>query len=162
MKLVVRPFAKADVEPSFDLWAAAWRLALPEEDIDRLLPGWRRQFLEEHLPRAAVLAADCDGALTGFAIVWPEKGWLDQLIVAPDRHRRGVGRHLVAAALDLTGGRLEFRVVQTNAGAVAFYEALGFERTGAAESPATGWPSWTYRWPIGRRVVMAPPVRAAR
>lgn len=162
MRLVVRPFAKADVEPSFDLWASAWRSALPDEDLDRLLPGWRRQFLEEHLPRAAVLAADWDGILAGFAIVLPEQGWLDQLLVAPDRHRRGIGRQLVAAVLNLTGGRLEFRVVRSNAGAVAFYEALGFERTGTAESPVTNWPSWTYRWPTGRAFPTGRPAPAGR
>lgn len=162
MRLVIRPFAKADVEPSFDLWSAAWRLVLPGDEIDRLLPGWRREFMDTHLPRATVLAAEWDGALAGFAIARTEAGWLDQLIVGPDRHRCGIGRRLVAAALDLTDGRLEFRVMQSNTRAIAFYEALGFERTGAAESPTTGWPSWTYRWPAGRPSPIRLPVPAAR
>lgn len=54
--------------------------------------------------------------------------------VAPDARRRGVGRALIAAALDgaaIAGARrLQLAVVAANAAALSLFEASGFEREG--------------------------------
>lgn len=55
------------------------------------------------------------------------------LAVAPDAHRRGIGRALTEActARAASEGKeaLVLHTIDTNTGAIAFYEALGFERT---------------------------------
>ncbi|MCW1843422.1 GNAT family N-acetyltransferase [Prosthecomicrobium hirschii] len=146
----IRPFAKADLEPSYGVWRRAWAAAVPSLDMDALEPGWRRQLPAEYLPARIVLAAECDRALAGFAIFDPARAWLDQLVVDPARHRAGIGRALMAAIRDLEAGPIEFRVMQANAGAIAFYERLGCVRLRPDASPTTGWPSWRYVWPAGR------------
>jgi ribosomal protein S18 acetylase RimI-like enzyme len=56
--------------------------------------------------------------------------WLEDLYVAEVARRRGVGRALVAAALERArergARRIELDTHETNAGALALYESLGF------------------------------------
>jgi ribosomal protein S18 acetylase RimI-like enzyme len=58
------------------------------------------------------------------------RGWLYSVAVDPDRQRQGIGRQLMDYAVDVlkTKGcvKINLQVRATNAGVVAFYEALGF------------------------------------
>jgi ribosomal protein S18 acetylase RimI-like enzyme len=149
--VLIRPFAQRHLEASFDVWRRAWASAVPDYDIDGMLPGWRRQFAEELLPRRIVLAAETvDGAadpvLAGFAVFDPVRRWLDQLVVDPDRHRAGIGRLLIGTVGALAGGDIRFRVLKDNAGALRFYDRLGARREGEGLSPNSGWPCWLYVW----------------
>jgi ribosomal protein S18 acetylase RimI-like enzyme len=59
------------------------------------------------------------------------RGWLYYLAVADDHRRRGVGRALVAAAEEWLAEQVpkaHLMVRDDNAGAVAFYERLGYAR----------------------------------
>ncbi|WP_235927923.1 GNAT family N-acetyltransferase [Goekera deserti] len=82
------------------------------------------------------IGAFLDGRLAG-ALAWSAAaGELDveRLVVAPDRHRRGLGRALVGMALSRAEGRRT--VVSTgrgNAPARRLYESLGFVRRGDVE-----------------------------
>jgi ribosomal protein S18 acetylase RimI-like enzyme len=90
----------------------------------------------------SLLVAD-DGAFAGFTAcgtsrdsdAGPEVGEIWSFFVAEDRWRRGVGRALMAAALeDLLQRGYEQATVwsfDTNERANAFYEAHGFARDGA-------------------------------
>jgi GNAT superfamily N-acetyltransferase len=73
-------------------------------------------------------ARDFDGSLVGIARVLDDGGLhasLWDLIVRPDRQRRGIGTALVRAALDLCEGRRLVSLVSTPA-AVPFFAAMGF------------------------------------
>jgi len=86
-------------------------------------------------PGAVALAAERGGRLEGFAIAERRgaRGHVITIDVAEAARRRGVGRRLFAelfARLE-TAGALEIRleVDVRNAGAIRFYEGLGFGRT---------------------------------
>jgi len=59
------------------------------------------------------------------------------LIVHPDFHRRGIGRALMQALLQRYGGFHQL-MLTADGDAIAFYEALGFERAGRTV------PMWIY------------------
>jgi ribosomal protein S18 acetylase RimI-like enzyme len=67
----------------------------------------------------------------------PERAALVSMWTAPSRRQTGVGRLLVNQVLDWAAGRkvstLLLMVTSNNAGAIRFYEKLGFARTGRTE-----------------------------
>ena len=142
---------------AFTVGAVAVRLASPRdlEELAELFDGYRvfyrqpadraraRQFIEERiaLHESVVLVVDGDaGRLDGFTQLFPSftssgtaRTWLlNDLFVRPEARRRGVGRALVTAAIELgrrTGAAaVSLATEQTNVTAQPLYEALGFER----------------------------------
>jgi GNAT superfamily N-acetyltransferase len=84
----------------------------------------------EQIEAGLVRVAEEDGVVVGFSVLFePADGAceLDGLFVEPERMRSGVGRRLVADAVDVarSGGATRIDVV-ANPQAVAFYEAVGF------------------------------------
>ena len=63
--------------------------------------------------------------------------WLEDIYVRPEFRRQGHAAALMADLRSRTEGRVEWEVLDWNAGAIAFYEGLG----ASAES---GWTK--YRW----------------
>ena len=97
--------------------------------------GQIRHFLR--LPTAQSLLAESGGTVAGFAIGYrsrPAIGHLLTLDVDPAYRRTGVGRALLdelSARLRAAGARrIRLEVDIRNAGAVAFYERLGFRVEG--------------------------------
>ena len=86
-------------------------------------------------PHAVGLVAEVDGALAGFAIGHRTggRGHVVTLDVAGGRRRQGVGRELMRQLferLESAGARLiRLEVDLRNAGAIRFYERLGFRET---------------------------------
>lgn len=116
-----------------------------------------RADLAEHLfgpdPAAHVLVVeDDDGAVAGMALWFRTFStflgvpgiWLEDLFVRPAHRGRGYGRALIDELRGMTGGRVEWAVLDWNAPSIAFYESLGAR-------PVEGWTR--YRWdpPISRR-----------
>jgi len=71
-----------------------------------------------------VVALDEAGDPAGFAAF--HEGWVDQLYVAPERQRQGVGTLLLQAARPDAAGRLRLWCFQRNHQARAFYQRQGF------------------------------------
>jgi hypothetical protein len=115
-----------------------------EDDRDEVTSLWRQTFPGEphNEPNAVIdakLAVDRllfvardQGKIIGTAMAGYDghRGWLYSVAVDPDRQRQGIGRQLVDYAVDVlkTKGcvKINLQVRATNAGVVAFYEALGF------------------------------------
>ena len=115
-----------------------------EDDRDEVTSIWRQTFPSEphNEPNAVIdtkLAVDRllfvardQGKIIGTAMAGYDghRGWLYSVAVDPDRQRLGIGRQLVDHAVDVlkTKGcvKINLQVRATNAGVVAFYEALGF------------------------------------
>ena len=88
-------------------------------------------------PRFFVELAEWDGAVAGFAFwffnysTWQGRAglYLEDLFVRPAFRRRGIGRallgHLARTAVAEGCGRFQWQVLDWNAPALAFYEALG-------------------------------------
>ena len=87
--------------------------------------------------QAEVVIAEVDAAAVGFALffhnysTWEARRglYLEDLFVRPAARGRGVGRalleHLAALAVARGCGRFEWSVLDWNASAIGFYEALG-------------------------------------
>ena len=92
----------------------------------------------EQIAAGLVRVAEQDGMVAGFAVLFERSGdacELDGLFVEPDRMRHGIGRLLVEDAAGIARDRGARRIdVIANPQAVAFYEAVGFEATGAAQT----------------------------
>ena len=97
-------------------------------------------------PAAHVLIAhERDGAVAGFALWFPTFStflgrpgiWLEDLFVRPQFRGRGHGLALLQRLRSMTGGRVEWAVLDWNEPSIRFYEALGAR-------PVEGWTR--YRW----------------
>jgi ribosomal protein S18 acetylase RimI-like enzyme len=103
--------------------------------------GFLRSQLD--LPNTAVLVADNDGTVVGYAYAAVEgydylslrgpAGILHDIIVAPEHRGRDIGRRLVDAVIDYLKSRGVPRVVlstaERNEGAQRLFASLGFRRT---------------------------------
>jgi ribosomal protein S18 acetylase RimI-like enzyme len=99
-------------------------------------------FLAAHLDAgtSTILVAEHEGLGVGFAQLYPSwdslslrSRWiLYDLFVDPDRRRNGVGRALVASAIDVArdsgAGSMSLDTAVDNEPAQGLYEAMGFER----------------------------------
>ena len=87
-------------------------------------------------PDAALLVADAEGRVAGYAALWLEgrDAELGDLAVARDRRRSGLGRRLVEAAVEEAAGRgaerIFLQVRESNEAALALYRSTGFRRIG--------------------------------
>jgi GNAT superfamily N-acetyltransferase len=92
----------------------------------------------EQITAGLVRVAEQNGVVVGFAVLLDRSGdacELDGLFVEPDRMRTGVGRELVEDAKRLARKRGATRIdVVANPQAEAFYEAVGFEPSGEAQT----------------------------
>ena len=124
--LALRPYTPADLDACTAIWRAASNAGHPflsREDLkaDEAL------VREVYFPRAAITLACDGGAPVGFVAMIG--AFIGGLFVAPDQHRRGIGRMLVEAVAH-THGPLMVEVYEANSGARQFYRALGFSETG--------------------------------
>ena len=106
----------------------------------------RAEVLERHLP---FLVAEEGGHIVGFAYCnWfkPRPAYRfsaeDSIYLAPDAHRRGLGRALLAelaAQAQATGVRKLIAVIgdSANAGSIGVHRSVGFEQVGVLKS--CGW-----------------------
>lgn len=143
-------------ETAIAAWREGFRGIVPEE-VDPA-KAWRPDRIAERLrgvnhDGSEILAAEAGDRIRGLALIGPHRATdaaageaeIIALYVHPDCWRQGVGRALVAAALDRLGdwGYTE-AVVWTLAASprnLAFYEALGFHRDGASQRrPSFGSP----------------------
>ncbi len=95
------------------------------------------ETLDELRARPLTWAAAYDGDLLVGAVAWTETADevdIDRLVVAPEAHRRGVGRALVE---EVTGRAGDRRIVvstgRDNGPARGLYERLGFVKSGEVE-----------------------------
>jgi GNAT superfamily N-acetyltransferase len=92
----------------------------------------------EQIAEGLVRVAEQDGAVVGFAVLLEcddQACELDGLFVDPERLRCGVGRMLVEDAKRIARERGAVRIdVVANPQALAFYEAVGFVRSGRAHT----------------------------
>ncbi|MCC5987874.1 MAG: GNAT family N-acetyltransferase [Pararhodobacter sp.] len=132
--LTLRPYTPADLDACAAIWRAASEAGHPflagaDLDADEAL------VRDVYFPQAEITLA-CDGARpVGFVAMIGS--FIGALFVAPDQHRRGIGRMLVAAVAQ-THGPLVVEVYAENAGACRFYGALGFTETGRRDMDDRG------------------------
>lgn len=151
--ITLRPYQNAEQDAAFALWQRAWQLAYPQIDFSKRV-DWFRQHWSNLLLDCKVVVAECSNTpdltgfqnLAGFVVVSPRTGYLDQIVVAPEAQRLGVGKALIGAAKQIGHQGLYLHVNKDNARALAFYEANGFTIAGEDINRRSGAPVYMMTW----------------
>ena len=126
-----------DVPRIFEVWESSVRAThrfLSEKDIQLLIP-----LVRQGLARFPGLRCLRDGSGRPFAFLGVEDSKIEMLFVHADHRGRGAGRKLTEYAVAVLGAK-RVDVNEQNEQAVAFYEHLGFRRTGRSDRDAQGNP----------------------
>lgn len=124
-ELVLRPFQPSDEPGVVDLWRRCG-LTRPWNDPARDIV--RKRAVQPELFVVAAIGADIVGSvMAGYD---GHRGWVNDLAVAPELRRRGLGRRLMAhveAALEAMGcPKVNLQVRGGNEAALAFYRRIGY------------------------------------
>ncbi len=141
----LRPYRNDDQDAAIELWRDTWQQAYPSIDFAARVPWWRERWRGELLPKAAIIVAEQDGALVGFVTI-DASGYLDQLVVAPDRWGSNLATMLLDEAKHRSPDRITLLVNKDNARAIRFYERNGFVDAGEDVNPTSGRPVLKMEW----------------
>lgn len=144
-KIHLRPYRVDDEEAAIALWRQTWQQAYPGINFAERTPWWRERWRNELVPNAAIIVAEQALALIGFVTI-DAKGYLDQLVVAPDRWGSELAEHLINEAKRLSPDRITLLVNTDNARAIRFYERSGFIHAGEDVNPTSGRPVLKMEW----------------
>jgi putative acetyltransferase len=141
----LRPYRAEDEDAAIALWLETWQRAYPSIDFAARVNWWRERWRGELVPQAAIIVAEDNGALVGFVTI-DATGYLDQLVVAPDRWGSPLAKALVDEAKQLSPERITLLVNKDNARAIRFYERNGFVDAGEDVNPTSGRPVKKMAW----------------
>jgi putative acetyltransferase len=143
--LHLRRYRPEDEAASIDLWHRTWQQAYPQIDFAARLDWWRERWRKELVPKASIVVAEQDGALTGFVTIDGD-GYLDQLVVDPAHWGSDAARLLVDEAKRLSPAGVTLLVNKDNSRAIRFYERKGFAHAGHEVNPTSGRPVLKMIW----------------
>jgi putative acetyltransferase len=141
----LRPYRAADEDAAIELWRRTWQLAYPSIDFDARVAWWRARWRDELVPKAAIVVAEQDRAVVGFVTI-DANGYLDQLVVAPERWGSQLASALVDEAKRLSPAGVTLLVNADNARAIRFYARNGFAQDGEDVNPTSGRPVLRMTW----------------
>jgi putative acetyltransferase len=141
----LRPYRAEDEDAAIALWQQTWQQAYPAIDFAARVTWWRERWRKDLVPNAAIIVAEEAGALVGFVTI-DRKGYLDQLVVSPDRWGSELGNALVDEAKRLSPDGITLLVNTDNARAIRFYERNGFAHAGGDVNPTSGRPVLRMEW----------------
>ncbi len=90
--------------------------------------------------------AELDGRVAAMLAFRTRDNYLDQLFVAPEHHRKGIGKTLLAFARRHLPDEILLRTAVGNRRAVAWYEREGFVRENEVMQDGWSGPRVYYRW----------------
>jgi putative acetyltransferase len=144
--LSLRPYDPRDEDAAIALWLRSWQAAYPAIDFAARLAWWRERWRQELVPVAEIVVAEAASGIVGFVTVDPRTRYLDQIVVAPECWRSGVGSALIEEAVRLSPAGLDLDVNTDNARAIRFYEKRGFVISGGGVNPLSGKPVHRMSW----------------
>ena len=144
--MIVRRMRDDELEAVVAVWHASRRRAHWHIPAHRAftIDDDRGFMVEKMLPRNELWVAERDERIAGFMAVAP--GWVNQLYVAVEAQRTGVGSALIEHAKSLMDD-IRLHTFQANAPARAFYARHGFEEVAFGLSdPPEHEPDVLLRW----------------
>jgi putative acetyltransferase len=144
--LSLRAYDPRDEDAAIALWLRSWQAAYPAIDFVARLGWWRERWRQELVPAAEIVVAEAAGGIVGFVTVDPRTRYLDQIVVAPECWRSGVGSALIEEAARLSPEGLDLDVNTDNARAIRFYEKRGFVISSGGVNPISGKPVHRMSW----------------
>lgn len=141
---MLRRARPAEAEALAGLWLRSRRAAAGVPRTPRSDDEVRAWFADSVLPSQEVWVAEAGGGPIALMVLAGE--WIEQLYVDPDHQRAGHGAALVRLA-QAERSTLALWTFLANARARAFYESLGFRRSGPASTAnEERAPAVVYRW----------------
>ena len=141
----LRPYRESDEDAAIALWQRTWQLAYPSIDFAARVQWWRERWRNQLVPIAQVVVAETAGALQGFVTI-DAKGYLDQIVVAPEQWGSPLAAALLDEAKRLSPTVVSLLVNKDNARAIRFYERNGFVHAGEDVNPTSGRPVLRMEW----------------
>jgi putative acetyltransferase len=141
----LRPYRAEDEDAAIELWRLTWQQAYPAIDFTARVPWWRERWRNELVPNAAIVVAEQSEILIGFVTI-DRSGYLDQLVVSPDRWGSKLATALVDQAKRLSPNGVTLLVNKDNTRAIRFYERNGFVHAGEDVNPTSGRAVLKMRW----------------
>jgi ribosomal protein S18 acetylase RimI-like enzyme len=144
-RITMRALQDEDLNPVARLWFESWQstgLPVAQRDIEA---DFQKRIRQE-LHRWEAYVACKQTALVGFLALIREDPCLDQLFIAPQRQRQGVGTFLLDFAKQKRPNGFWLRTGVENRGACAFYDAHGLTRARIEPHPRLGIPMVIYTW----------------
>ena len=141
----LRRYRAEDEDAAIALWQQTWQQAYPTIDFNARVKWWRERWRSELVPDAAIIVAEAAGALIGFVTI-DATGYLDQLVVAPDRWGSELATALVDEAKRLSPDAITLKVNTDNVRAIRFYRRNGFTHVGEDVNPTSGRPVLKMEW----------------
>jgi putative acetyltransferase len=144
--VTLRRYRQSDEDAAVTLWLRSWQAAYPQLDFIARLDWWRQRWRDELLRTADVVMAEQNDVLIGFVTIDPRTFYLDQIVVAPEHWRSGIGAVLLEEARRISPHGLDLDVNVDNARAIAFYKKHGFTIAGPGKNPVSGKPVHRMSW----------------
>jgi putative acetyltransferase len=141
----LRRYRAEDEDAAIALWLESWQQAYPSIDFAARVAWWRERWRTELVPDAAIVVAEHSGALVGFVTI-DGKGYLDQLVVAPDHWGSALATMLVNEAKRISPDKITLLVNTDNTRAIRFYARNGFVHAGEDVNPISGRPVLKMEW----------------
>jgi putative acetyltransferase len=141
----LRPYRVADEDAAISLWQDTWQQAYPSIDFAARVPWWRERWRNELVANANIIVAEEANVLIGFVTI-DGSGYLDQLVVSPDRWGSKLATALVDEAKRLSPAGVTLLVNKDNSRAIRFYERNGFVDAGEDVNPTSGRPVLKMAW----------------
>jgi putative acetyltransferase len=142
----LRRYAAADEAAAIELWRRTWQAAYPGIDFAARLEWWRGRWRGKLVPSAEIVLAVAGDELAGFVTVDPRTGYLDQIVVAPERWGSDTAALLLAEAKRISPAGLDLDVNTDNDRAIRFYTKQGFVVSSAGTNPISGKPVQRMSW----------------
>src|SRR5207244_1309411 len=126
MHVDIRRYRAPDLAETVAVWRASKRDAFPYVAVQQhyTLADDTAYFRDVVAVQCLVWLAEASGRIAGLLAL--KDDLIDQLFVAIDQQRRGIGTALLATAREHSPGGLRLYTFQKNGAARAFYEKHGF------------------------------------
>jgi ribosomal protein S18 acetylase RimI-like enzyme len=148
---VIRPARPDEHDEVARVWMESWVSTGLAEASNFLLANLRARVARDTDNGWSLYVADDDGRIAAMlALRLPDH--LDQLFVAPDYQRKGLGRQLLGFTRKHLPDEICLRCVRENDKAWRWYEREGFAFEKEAVEPMTGFTMKYYRWKKQRAV----------
>jgi putative acetyltransferase len=144
--VTLRRYRQSDEDAAVTLWLRSWQAAYPQLDFIARLDWWRQRWRDELLRTADIVLAEDAGIIIGFVTIDPLTLYLDQIVVAPEHWRSGIGAVLLEEARRISPHGLDLDVNVDNARAIAFYKKHGFTIAGPGKNAISGKPVHRMSW----------------
>jgi len=136
-KYRLRRYGEADEDAAIELWRRTWQLAYPSIDFTARVDWWRKRWRGELVPAATIVVAEDGAGLAGFVTIDP-KGYLDQIVVAPEVWGSPLAKMLLDEAKRLSPSGVSLLVNLDNFRAIKFYQKNAFVADVEDVNPISG------------------------